>query len=227
MDRPLDQPRRKRSKPARPRQRRTSRRHRHPDVGSGDRGRTEEPVRGLPRRHWRVWARHRGWQAAGFTPDQLQGFDAAPGGPASMQTPLDELMATARGDYLYGGEGFNAAVDAAYRAGCPSAVQFRRDGRDDGGLAKTALAKAFADPFAMQYGDERARQQAAQFGLPQLSLLPGQTSTRTSADSSSSSSNTASTTRSSPSRNMHPCSPAPRAWPRRSSARSAPATPAA
>ena len=61
------------------------------------------------------------WRAAGFTPDQIAGFqsqrDAVSG--ANFQTPMDELLATARGDYLYGGPGFNEAVAAAQRAGTP------------------------------------------------------------------------------------------------------------
>jgi hypothetical protein len=119
------------------------------------------------------------WQAAGFSPDQLAGFEswrgaAGPGG--AQQTALDQLAATARGDYLYGGEGFNAAVDAAYRRGMPQVLsRFGGAGRDDGGLAKVALAQAFADPFAAQYGQERGFQQEAQRLLPGMSLLPGQT----------------------------------------------------
>lgn len=119
------------------------------------------------------------WQAAGFSPDQLAGFEAwrqAAGPGGAQQSAIDQLMRTVQGDYLYGGEGFNAAVDAAYRAGMPGVLsRFGGAGRDDGGLAKVALAQAFADPFAAQYGQERGRQLDAAQRLPGLSLLPGQT----------------------------------------------------
>lgn len=118
------------------------------------------------------------WQAAGFSPDQFNAFqsarDVAGGAGGYLPATMDELLATARGDYLYGGDAFNAAVEAAQRQAMPGVLSaFGRAGRD-GGLAQTAMAQAFADPFAAQYGNERTRQlQAAQI-LPGMALLPSQ-----------------------------------------------------
>ena len=87
---------------------------------------------------------------------------------------MDELLATARGDYLYGGPGFNEAVAAAQRAGTPGIIsQFGGAGRDQNFLGKSALAQVFSDAFANQYGQERGRQLNAAQLLPQMSLLPG------------------------------------------------------
>jgi|TARA_B100000925_G_scaffold287582_1_gene267113 hypothetical protein len=75
------------------------------------------------------------------------------------------LERTAQGDFLYGGEGFNAALDAATRAAMPG-INSRfalggGSGAVDGGLAQTARTQAVADAFARQYGQERANQLAA------------------------------------------------------------------
>lgn len=117
-----------------------------------------------------------GWQAVPFTGDELTAFEMAKGAAGAggpMQAAIDEMRRTAEGHYLYGGEGFNAAVDAAYRAGMPGVLSaFGAGGRSDGGLAKVALARAFSDPFAMQYGNERGRQLQAASQLPQMSLMP-------------------------------------------------------
>ena len=74
------------------------------------------------------------------------------------------LESTAQGDFLYGGEGFNAALDAATRAAMPginSRFAMGGSGAVDGGLAQTARTQAVADAFARQYGQERANQLAA------------------------------------------------------------------
>ncbi len=69
---------------------------------------------------------------------------------------------TARGDYLYGGDGFNAAYDAASRKIIPQVDSaFERSGRTGSGLAQTAKTQALADAFAGQYGQERQNQLAA------------------------------------------------------------------
>jgi hypothetical protein len=118
------------------------------------------------------------WQAAGFSPDQLAGFESqrqAAGGEY-MKTPLDELLATSRGDYLYGGPGFNAAVEAAQRQITPQLTSmWGGAGRSDSGLSRVASTQALGDIFAGQYGQERGRQLQAQQLLPGMSLLPGQT----------------------------------------------------
>ncbi|MEC4687533.1 MAG: hypothetical protein VST64_04415 [Nitrospirota bacterium] len=60
---------------------------------------------------------------AGFNQDQTQGFDLArsvaqdANGP--LGTALETILGTARGDFLSGGQGFDAAVQAAVRAAQP------------------------------------------------------------------------------------------------------------
>jgi hypothetical protein len=73
---------------------------------------------------------------------------------------------TLNGDYLYGGQGFNAAVDAAGRKIIPQVQSaFEKSGRTNSGLAQTAMTQALSDSFAQQYGQERQNQlQAAQLG---------------------------------------------------------------
>lgn len=76
------------------------------------------------------------------------------------------LTDTARGDYLYGGDAFNAAVDAAMRRVMPAVGSaFGGSGRLRSGLADVALGQGVTDAFASQYAQERANQQAAQGAL--------------------------------------------------------------
>jgi hypothetical protein len=66
---------------------------------------------------------------------------------------------TLNGNYLYGGQGFNAAVDAATRKILPQVnSSFERAGRTGSGLAAQAQTQAIADAFAGQYGQERNNQ---------------------------------------------------------------------
>jgi len=93
---------------------------------------------------------------------------------ALMGSPLqaaanNQLTGTLNGDYLYGGAGFNAAVDAATRKAMPQInSQFERAGAFNSGLADVAKTQAVADAFASQYGDERANQQRAMLFAPQM-----------------------------------------------------------
>lgn len=76
----------------------------------------------------------------------------------------DALEATARGDFLYGGEAFDRALEAAKNSYLPQIKSFfgaAGPGGGSGGLAQTAVAQAFADTFAGQYGQERGRQLGA------------------------------------------------------------------
>lgn len=124
---------------------------------------------------------------AGFDPLQQQGFDLAveraqgAGGflPTAQQSFLETaqgvdprsyidptaygaLESTASGNFLFGGEGFDAAVDAAVRAAAPGILStFGGAGGAPGGLARTAIGKAATDAFAGQYSQERQRQLAA------------------------------------------------------------------
>jgi len=108
-------------------------------------------------------------QSWGMAGDVAHGVDPY----SAIDTSLRTMSDTARGDYLYGGDAFNAAVDAAFRQGMPGVLSsFAAGGRSDGGLAKTAMAQAFADPFAAQYGQERLNQLKAAGLLPGLALTP-------------------------------------------------------
>lgn len=78
-------------------------------------------------------------------------------GPLNQANQLAEQ--TLRGDYLYGGPGFDAAVDAAYRKAKPRIdSQFGLAGGHNSGLADEAMAGAIGDAFAQQYNQERQRQ---------------------------------------------------------------------
>lgn len=81
----------------------------------------------------------------------------------------DQIAKTINGDYLYGGEGFNAAVDAATRRVLPQVdSQFGMSGGYGSGLAQEAKTRAITDAFASQYGQERTNQQNASMFAPQL-----------------------------------------------------------
>lgn len=78
-------------------------------------------------------------------------------------------MGTARGDYLHGGPGFNAAVQAAQRQVIPQVQsQFSRAGRTGSGLAQHAQTQALSDSFAKQYALERQHQMSALGHLPAM-----------------------------------------------------------
>lgn len=80
-----------------------------------------------------------------------------------------QLTNTLNGDYLYGGQGFNQAVDAATRKILPQINStFEGAGRTGSGLAATAQTQAIADAFANQYGNERENQMRAMFATPQI-----------------------------------------------------------
>ncbi len=81
----------------------------------------------------------------------------------------DQLTSTLKGDYLYGGQGFNAAVDAATRKALPVVQSaFEKSGRTGSGLAQAAVAEAIASPFAELYGQERQNQQRGMLFAPQV-----------------------------------------------------------
>ena len=95
--------------------------------------------------------------------DQLTSI--ATDAPMLNGTAVNALESTASGDYLYGGDGFNAAVDASIRKAMPNiksnmALQGGA-GALSGGLADAAIAEVTADAFARQYGQERANQLSA------------------------------------------------------------------
>lgn len=85
----------------------------------------------------------------------------------------EALESTARGDFLFGGDGFDAAVDAAIRAARPGIVStFGRAGAGGatGGLAQAAVGRSAVDAFARQFGEERGRQLSAADRLGEFGL---------------------------------------------------------
>ncbi len=93
---------------------------------------------------------------------------AIQGSPINDQAK-NELVNTLGGNYLYGGEGFNAALGAAERRILPKIQsQFELSGRSGSGLAQEAQSRAIADAFAEQYQQERANQMRSLFFAPQI-----------------------------------------------------------
>jgi len=79
-----------------------------------------------------------------------------------------QLMNTLSGDYLHGGQGFNAAYQAAANEIIPGVEsRFNAGGRFGSGLARQAETKALADAFASQYGNERQNQLRAMLFAPE------------------------------------------------------------
>lgn len=89
-----------------------------------------------------------------------------------IQPAMDTFNATVGGDYLFGGDGFNAALDAANARVIPQVQSmFSRAGRSGSGLAQTAMADAISNNFAGLYNQERGRQQQALGMAPQMAAL--------------------------------------------------------
>lgn len=91
--------------------------------------------------------------------------------PEQTQQTLEQ---SAQGDFLFGGDAFNEAVDASIRQAQPQiASTFASQGGRGAvgsGLAQTAMQQAASDAFARQFSQERDRQQAAAGQLGQLGL---------------------------------------------------------
>lgn len=81
----------------------------------------------------------------------------------AQNSPTSGLLdATMRGDYLYGGQGFNAAYQAAADQIIPDVQSmFSRAGRTGSGLAQGEMAGRLGNAFAGQYGQERNNQMQA------------------------------------------------------------------
>lgn len=70
-----------------------------------------------------------------------------------------QLQKTINGEYLTGGKGFDAALNAATNKILPSVnSSFAKSGRSGSGLADVAKTGAISDAFAGQYGQERQNQ---------------------------------------------------------------------
>lgn len=110
---------------------------------------------------------------AGFSPEQEQSMsmitDRANAGSSGLRAAQGQNEATLRGDYLYGGDGFNAAYQAAANRIMPQVQSaFGGSGRLNSGLAQTSMASALGDSFAGLFGQERARQMQATQMAPGL-----------------------------------------------------------
>lgn len=133
---------------------------------------------------------------AGFTPAQLQAqqqaLGVAGGAGGFIPTAQDVLLQTAQGqelgsfldptalsafqqtaggEFLFGGEGFDAAVQAALNQALPqiaSSFAGAGAGGSTSGLAQTAVGQAATDAFARQFAQERANQLSAASALSQL-----------------------------------------------------------
>lgn len=114
-----------------------------------------------------------GSTVVGFNPLTEQGLqqqaNIAKSQFGANQGNINELNKTIAGDYLYGGQGFNAALDAAKRKILPEiAGSYARAGQyGDSSRRELEQTQALGDVFAGQYGQERTNQQRAQQLLPQ------------------------------------------------------------
>ncbi len=91
------------------------------------------------------------------------------GGAPFETAAKDQLTGTLKGDYLYGGSGFNAAMDAAKRAIIPGVEsRFAAGGRTGSGSESVAETRALGDAFAGLYGQERQNQMGALGQVPAM-----------------------------------------------------------
>lgn len=83
----------------------------------------------------------------------------------------DYYKDTLSGKYGVGGEGFNAAFEAAKNKIIPGVEsRFASGGRLHSGLARTAETGSLSDAYASLYNEERKRQQEAAGGLGQFGM---------------------------------------------------------
>lgn len=94
----------------------------------------------------------------------------------TMQASNQLTNDTINGKYLYGGQGFDAAYNAAANKILPQVDStFERAGRTGSGLAAQAQTSALGDAFANLYGQERNNQTQAQgLALAQTNSLAGE-----------------------------------------------------
>lgn len=109
----------------------------------------------------------------GFSPESIEAQNwqrqRALGGNPLLPGAQDELSKTINGDYLYGGKGFDAALEAAKNKIMPTVDStFARGGRMRSGLADVAKTGAIGDAFAGLYNEERNRQQRATALAPEI-----------------------------------------------------------
>ncbi len=84
----------------------------------------------------------------------------------------NQIGATAGGDYLYGGPGFDRVLTAAHRQIAPMVrSQFERAGRYGSGLQQATEMQLLGNVFAGQYGQERDRQMRAAQMTPTMAAV--------------------------------------------------------
>ena len=95
-------------------------------------------------------------------------------GGAVSPDVLSNLEATARGDFLFGGQGFDEAVSAAVRAAAPQIISTFKGqggvGAGSGALSQAAVGESAVDAFASQFSTERGRQLEANQLLADIGL---------------------------------------------------------
>jgi hypothetical protein len=90
----------------------------------------------------------------------------------SMDNAFDQWNNTLTGDYLYGGDAFSAAQDAASRRIIPQVTSaFNQSGRMGGIAGQSELTGRLGDSFAGLYNNERGRQMSALGMSPAMSQL--------------------------------------------------------
>lgn len=112
-------------------------------------------------------------RATSASPTGIDEIDRVLEGEIIPAGSRESLEATARGDFLFGGQGFDQAVDAATRAALPRIISTfggAGAGGATGGLARAAVGQSAIDAFASQFDRERARQLAASGQLADLNL---------------------------------------------------------
>lgn len=98
----------------------------------------------------------------------LQTARALTGSPVE-NAANQQLTDTLNGNYLYGGQGFNQALDAASHQIIPQVQSaFAKSGRLDSGLAQTAMTQALSDSFANQYSGARQNQMQSMLFAPSM-----------------------------------------------------------
>lgn len=104
-------------------------------------------------------------------PRSLQGLAAGNFGRFIPRSGMESLQDVSSGEYLHGGEGFDAAMQAAENRIMP-AVQsrFGQAGRSGSGLAAQAMTEGLGNAFADLYGQERGRQDAASGALNDFTM---------------------------------------------------------
>ena len=111
--------------------------------------------------------------------EQALGMTEGLAGQADPFGAMQNYQGLMGGDYLYGGEGFNQALEAAGRQIQPQvASMFGRSGRNQSGLADVAATQQLGDVFAGMYGQERGRQMQGLGMAGQMDALRGMPAAR-------------------------------------------------